>query len=203
PELRTAAGTIAEVTQGEEERFISTLDQGLPILNELIAKTRAVNQNILPGEDVFKLYDTYGFPLDLIAEAAREQGMTLDETGFRRAIEEQRERTRKMTRFGIAAAKPAIIELTGRVGSTRFVGYEQLEAEGTVQAILRGERFVKEAVEGEDVELVLDVTPFYAEGGGQVGDQGVLMGPEGRVEIRETTRPVPDLVLHKGTVKVG
>lgn len=203
PELRTSAGTIAEVTQGEEERFISTLDQGLPILNELIAKTRSANRNVLPGEEVFRLYDTYGFPLDLITEAAREQGMTLDEPGFHRAMEEQRERTRKMTRFEMAAAKPVIIELAGRVGSTRFVGYEQLEAEGTVQAILQGERFVKEAVEGQDVELVLDVTPFYPEGGGQVGDQGVLTTPEGRVEIRETTRPAPDLILHKGTVKVG
>ncbi len=92
PELRQAAATVAEVTQGEEERFIATLDQGLPILNDMVAKARGSSQKTLPGDQVFKLYDTYGFPMDLIAEACREQGMAVDEAGFQRALEEQRER---------------------------------------------------------------------------------------------------------------
>jgi alanyl-tRNA synthetase len=203
PELRAAAGTVAEVTQGEEERFIATLDQGLPILNDMIAKVKRAGRSVLPGTDVFKLYDTYGFPLDLIAEACREQEMTLDEAGFERAIEEQRTRARKTAGFEEEAARPVLVELAGKVGATRFVGYERLESESVVLAILRGDRLVKEAVEGDEIELVLSETPFYAEGGGQVGDRGMLTGPEGRVEVVETTRPVGSLIVHKGTVRAG
>ncbi len=202
-EVRGAAATIAEATRGEEERFIATLDQGLPILNEVIAKARSVGSKVLTGPDVFKLYDTYGFPIDLMGEACREQGMTLDEAGFNQAIEEQRTRARKTGGFEQEIARPTVAELAGRLGATKFVGYERLESESLVQAILKGDRLVKEAAEGDEVEIVLDVTPFYAEGGGQVGDQGVLMGPDGQMEIKETTRPVPTLILHKGTVTKG
>jgi alanyl-tRNA synthetase len=202
-EVRAAAGTIAEATRGEEERFIATLDQGLPLLNDMIAKTRAAGHTVLAGADVFKLYDTYGFPMDLIQEAAREQQLTVDQAGFDRAIEEQRNRARKTGGFEQDTARPAVSELAGRLGETRFVGYEQLESDSILQAILKGERMVKEAVEGDEIEVALDVTPFYAEGGGQVGDQGVLVGPEGRVEIKETTRPVSALILHKGVVTKG
>jgi alanyl-tRNA synthetase len=208
-ELRDAAATITEATRGEEERFIATLDQGLPILNEMISKAK--NTSITPGAgalelkgaDVFMLYDTYGFPMDLIGEACREQGMTLDEAGFNQAIEEQRNRARKTGGFEQETARPVVAELAGRVGTTKFIGYDRLESDSLVQAILKGDRLVKEAAEGDEVEIVLDVTPFYAEGGGQVGDRGVLMGQDGQVEIKETTRPVPTLILHKGTVTKG
>jgi len=202
-ELRSAAGTIAEATRGEEERFIATLDQGLPILNDMIAKTRSAGRTMLPGPEVFKLYDTYGFPMDLIAEACREQGLTVDQQGFDAAIEEQRNRARKTGGFEQETARPAVTNLAQRFGTTKFVGYDRLESDSVLQAILKGDRLVKEAVEGDEVEVVLDVTPFYAEGGGQVGDQGVLVGTDGRLEIRETTRPVPTLILHKGTVSKG
>ncbi len=202
-EVRGAAATIAEATRGEEERFISTLEQGLPILNELIAKARSAGRKVLTGPDVFKLYDTYGFPIDLMSEACREQAMTLDEAGFDRAIEEQRNRARKTGGFEQETARPAVAELAGRLGATKFIGYDRLESDSLVQAILKGDRRVKEAAEGDEVELVLDVTPFYAEGGGQVGDQGLLMGPDGQVEIKETTRPVPTIILHKGIVTKG
>ena len=202
-EVRGAAATIAEATRGEEERFISTLEQGLPILNELIAKARSAGRKVLTGPDVFKLYDTYGFPMDLMSEACREQAMTLDEAGFDRAIEEQRNRARKTGGFEQETARPAVAELAGRLGATKFIGYDRLESDSLVQAILKGDRRVKEAAEGDEVELVLDVTPFYAEGGGQVGDHGLLMGPDGQVEIKETTRPVPTIILHKGIVTKG
>jgi len=202
-EVRGAAATIAEATKGEEERFISTLDQGLPILNEMIVKARAAGQSVLTGADVFKLYDTYGFPMDLMGEACREQGMALDEAGFDQAIEEQRNRARKTGGFEQETARPAVAELAGRFGATKFIGYDRLESESLVQAILKGDRLVKEATEGDEVEVVLDVTPFYAEGGGQVGDRGILAGHDGQVEIKETTRPVPTLILHKGTVTKG
>jgi len=202
-EVRGAAATIAEATRGEEERFIATLDQGLPILNEMITKSRSAGSKVLTGPDVFKLYDTYGFPMDLMGEACREQGMTLDEAGFDQAIEEQRNRARKMGGFEQDTTRPAVAELAGQVGATKFVGYDRLETDSVLKAILRGERMVKEAVEGDEVEVALDVTPFYAEGGGQVGDQGVLVGVDGRVDIKETTRPVPTLILHRGVVSKG
>ena len=202
-EVRSAAATIAEATRGEEERFIATLDQGLPILNEMIAKARSTGNKVLTGSDVFKLYDTYGFPMDLMGEACREQGMTLDEAGFDQAIEEQRNRARKTGGFVQEIARPAVAELAGRVGATKFIGYDRLESESLVQAILKGDRLVKEAAEGDEVEIVLDVTPFYAEGGGQVGDRGLLLGHDGQVEITETTRPAPTVILHKGTVTKG
>ncbi len=202
-EVRSAAATIAEATRGEEERFIATLDQGLPILNEMLASARSAGSQILTGPDVFKLYDTYGFPMDLMGEACREQGMILDEAGFDLAIEEQRNRARKTGGFEQETARPAVAELAGRIGKTNFIGYDRLESESLVQAILKGDRLVKEAAEGDEVEIVLDVTPFYAEGGGQVGDRGVLTGHDGQVEITETTRPAPTVILHKGTVTKG
>lgn len=222
PELRVAAKTIVEVTQGEEERFIATLDQGLPILNDLVAKTKAAKRVDLAGEEVFKLYDTYGFPIDLITEAAREQDLVLDEAGFQRALEEQRERARKSTGFEVVTAKPVVADLAEKMKSadaisvqlhetavvrkyvpTEFIGYEHIESTSLLQSIIKHDRLVKEAMEGDEVELVLDRTPFYAEGGGQVGDQGLITGPEGRVEIRDTVRPVPGLILHKGIVRAG
>ena len=202
-EVRAAAGTIAEATRGEEERFIATLDQGLPILNDLMEHTRADGRSMLAGDDVFRLYDTYGFPMDLITEACREQGMTVDEQGFDAAIEEQRTRARKTGGFVQETARPAVAELAEQVGSVRFVGYDQLECETVLRAILKGDQLVKEAAEGDEVEVALEVTPFYAEGGGQVGDQGTLVGPEGCVDIQDTTRPVPTLILHKGRVRTG
>ena len=202
-ELRPAAGTVAEATRGEEERFIATLDQGLPILTDMLTKVRAVGQDVLPGAEIFKLYDTYGFPMDLIAEACREQNIKLDETGFEAAIEEQRTRARKTGGFENETARPALSDVASRIGTTTFVGYDRLNSDGVVQALLQGDRLLKEAREGDEVEVVLDVTPFYAEGGGQAGDQGVLTGTDGRVEIRETTRPVPTLIVHKGVVTAG
>ncbi|MDE3018839.1 MAG: alanine--tRNA ligase [Nitrospirota bacterium] len=203
PELKGAAETIAQATQGEEERFIATLDQGLPILNELVEKAKGAGRSLLPGEQVFKLYDTYGFPLDLITEACKEQQMQLDDAGFQRALDEQRERARKTAGFEAVSAKPIVMDVAGRVSGTTFVGYEGLRATAVIQAIVKGDRLVKEAGEGDEVELVLDVTPFYAEGGGQAGDQGVLTGPDGRIDIQDTTRPAPTVILHKGKVSAG
>jgi alanyl-tRNA synthetase len=202
-EVTRAASTILEATRGEEERFIATLDQGLPILNDIIEKTRAAGKTVLAGGDIFKLYDTYGFPMDLITEACREQGMIVDERGFDAAIEEQRTRARKTGGFEQVTARPVVGELAKRVGATLFVGYDRLESDSVLRAILKGEQLVKEASEGDDVEIALDATPFYAEGGGQVGDHGTLAGPEGLVEITDTTRPAPTLILHKGTVQKG
>lgn len=203
PELREASSVIGEAVQGEEERFIGTLDQGLPILNSTVSEAKTEGRASLDGESVFKLYDTYGFPLDLIEEAAREQGLLTDLEGFQRALETQRERARRSASFGLTPDDPVISGMTKEVGATRFIGYQTLEGESLVQAILKGKRLVQEAVEGEEVELVLEATPFYPEGGGQVGDQGVMVGPRGRFQVRATSKAGGDVVFHKGVVLSG
>ena len=203
PELPQAASVISEIVRGEEERFIGTLDQGLPLLDSLISEAKAQGKFLLAGESVFKLYDTYGFPLDLVEEAALEEGLSLDHEGYQKALEDQRERARKSARFTVAATKPYISELNKVVHPTQFVGYDRSTAEGIVQAILKDERTVKEAVQGDDIELVLDQTPFYPEGGGQVGDQGIIIGPACRVQIRDTTKVGIEVCLHKGVVLEG
>ena len=200
PELQTTSSVITEIVEGEEERFIGTLDQGLPLLNALVNQTKTEGSTHLSGEEVFKLYDTYGFPLDLVEEAAREEGLRLDQDGYQRALEDQRERARKSASFTVSTTKPYISELNSLVQPTNFVGYQNCVGEGLVQAILKEEHLVKEAVQGEYIELVLDTTPFYPEGGGQVGDQGTMVGPACRVQVQDTVKVGAGVFLHKGMV---
>ena len=203
PELAQTASVITEIVEGEEERFIGTLDQGLPLLNALVQEAKTAGNTVLQGEAVFKLYDTYGFPLDLVEEAAREEALSLDQEGYQRALEEQRERARQSASFTATTAKPHLSELSNLVQSTHFIGYDRCVAEGVVQAILKGEQIVKEAVQGDTIELVLDTSPFYPEGGGQVGDQGSIIGPACRIQIQDTTKVGSGVLLHKGIVLEG
>ena len=203
PELAGAGEACRQVVEGEEERFIGTLDQGVPILNRMVGEATAESRGALDGESVFKLYDTYGFPLDLIEEAAREHGLTTDLEGFQRALEAQRDRARKAAAFVMEEEKPPVTELAQRLRPTEFLGYQALQSESVVQAMLKEEALAEEVVEGDDVELVLDATPFYPEGGGQVGDQGTLTGRDGRIHVRETTKVGGTLLLHKGRVVTG
>ena len=133
------------------------------------AKDQGLTQ--VSGEAVFKLYDTYGFPVDLVEDAAREEGLTLDRHGYQQAMDEQRERARKTAKFTQATSRADLLKAIEQFPVTRFVGYAQEEAQGQLLAMVKGECLVSEAQQGEDVEFLLDVTPFYAEGGGQVGDQ--------------------------------
>src|SRR5437588_5439650 len=203
PELERARATIDRVTKAEEERFLDTLAKGLRLLDEIVAEAKRANQRVISGEALFKLYDTYGFPLDLAADSAKDQGLTVDEAGFLAALNEQRVRARKSAGFVVAKTKEIYSKLGGIVAPTQFVGYSQLETESFVQAIVKQDARVKEAVEGDEIEIALDRTPFYAEGGGQVGDQGILTGPDGVIEVKQTTRPAPDLFLHQGVVTRG
>lgn len=203
PELREAAKVIVEAVEGEEERFIGTLDQGLPILNAMVSEAKKDIRGSLEGESVFKLYDTYGFPLDLIEEAAREQGLVTDLEGFQRALDAQRDRARKAGSFGVEGEKAIVTELIQQVGPTEFLGYHALESDSIVHAIVKQDQLVEEGLEGEDIEVVLNASPFYPEGGGQVGDQGILVGPDGRIQVRETTKVGGTLFLHKGKVITG
>jgi len=203
PELERTKSTILHVTNAEEERFLDTLDKGLRLLDEIVADAKRAKRTSISGEALFKLYDTYGFPLDLAADSARDQGLTLDEAGFQVALQEQRERARKSAGFEATKTKPIYTEVSRLTSPTVFLGYEEFTTQATVLAIITQERMAKDVVEGDEVEVVLDRTPFYAEGGGQAGDQGVLTAPEGTIEIKQTIKPVPEVFVHQGIVKRG
>jgi len=208
PELRDNEKLILEVARNEEEAFRRTLSRGLGLIGEEIER-RKTGDRLLPGDVVFKLYDTYGFPVDLTRIIAQEHGFLIDETGFEALLEQQRERS-AFAGSGEAAVGAVHLQLAAELGDTEFVGYDTLEARGDVLAILRGGARVDTAEAGDEVEIVLDRTPFYGESGGQVGDQGALSGPgidgsrgELRVEIRDAQKPAGNLIVHKGKVVSG
>jgi len=203
PELRQMADTVSEIVQGEEERFIGTLEQASPLLNQILQEAKAQGKTQVSGEAVFKLYDTYGFPLDLVEDAAKEEGLELDHHGYQQAMEEQRERARKTAKFTQAASRTDLVKAIERFPVTQFVGYAQQQAPGTLLAMVKDEHLVSEAQQGEEVEFLLDATPFYPEGGGQVGDHGTLVGPSARIGIDDTTKLAKGWFLHKGHVMEG
>lgn len=204
PELVDRCDQITQMTLNEERRFSHTLHLGMELLNKVIWETRQRGEQVIPGEEVFKLYDTYGFPLDLMDEIAREQGLTLDMPGYERAMEEQRARARKSWKgSGESQVDPAYLTLSKTLPPTEFVGYETLESDVEVLAILKDKIPVDTASSGDEIELVFDKTPFYGESGGQVGDKGILRLSEGEVVISDTQKPVPQLHVHKGKVKRG
>ena len=194
PELVERADVAARVLRQEEERFAQTLSSGMALLESEIA---ALKGRQIPGETVFKLYDTYGFPVDLTADVARERGLAIDEAGFERSMEAQRERARKASGFKTGAAAALQVD-----AATEFCGYDALEGEGTVLALLRDGAEVEALAAGESGEVVLDATPFYAESGGQVGDIGTLgkRGAEFRVS---DTRKLGQAHAHVGTLVEG
>jgi alanyl-tRNA synthetase len=203
-ELNASRQFAANVTLHEEERFAYTLETGMRVLARVSAEVRQRGEAQIPGEEVFKLYDTYGFPLDLTEEIVRDQGLALDLTGFERAMDHQREQARAAWKgSGEEAVNPVYPTLAKRLGSTRFLGYDTLEAQGRVLAILKNDQLVEAAEEGSEVEIVVDQTPFYAEGGGQVGDTGLLVNPHVILEVKDTRRPMHDLILHRALVKRG
>ena len=203
PELRQMADTVAEVVQGEEGRFIGTLEQASPLLNQILQDTKQQGKTQVSGDAVFKLYDTYGFPLDLVEDAAKEEGLELDHAGYTQALEEQRERARKTAKFTQAASRTDVVKAIEQFPVTQFVGYAQQQAQGTLLAMVKDEQVVTESQPGDEVEFLLDTTPFYPEGGGQVGDQGTLVGPSARIRIYDTTKVAKGWFLHKGQVMEG
>jgi alanyl-tRNA synthetase len=199
PELLAARQAILEVGRLEEERFSETLAAGLETLErkfEELAREPAPAR--LPGAELFRLYDTYGFPIELARDIARERGVELDEAGFEEAMERQRARARASWRGGEDALGSVAAYRELAVPPIRFRGYESTVVEGaTVVAALDGGRPVGVLAAGGEGELVLDETPFYAEAGGQVGDRGWLASPEGRAEVLDTWRPAASLIVHR------
>ena len=204
PELRDSREYIARLVLVEEERFIGTLEYGTRMLDEIIKAARAKGSNTLPGDGLFKLYDTYGFPMDLVNDTALEQGLKLDMEGYERAMEVQKAKAKAaQAGFGEERVKEVYRAALEKTGQTVFVGYDKTEADAKVLAVIKGGKLVDVAQEGDEAELVLDRTPFYAESGGQVGDRGALYSDGARFEVIGTIKPLPKLHVHKGKVMRG
>src|SRR3954471_5093988 len=193
PELRNAKERVAEVLKQEEERFAETLENGMAVLESALAS----GEKLLDGDTVFKLYDTYGFPVDLTADIDRERGVRIDMAGFEAAMDEQRNRARAASRFSAAAG----LEYSG--GKTEFHGYDKLVLPARVVALYREGAQVQALKSGDTGTVVLDRTPFYAEAGGQVGDRGELVGSTGTFEVSDTQKIQADVYGHQGTLKTG
>jgi alanyl-tRNA synthetase len=207
PELKRAEPLIVETLRQEEERFRTTLGRGMGLLEEATAGLAA--GGVLPGDGAFKLYDTYGFPLDLTQDAVRARGLTVDTDGFDRAMEEQRERARENWKgSGQQASATAWFPVRDRVGATEFTGYEAVDATGTLVALLVDGAEATSAGAGQTVQAVFDATPFYAESGGQAGDTGVVEWAGGSARVTDTQKQAGDLHVHTleilaGDLKVG
>ncbi len=223
PELADSRVRILETVRHETDLFLRTLDRGTALLNATIASYSQLNAGegtradpalrrtddisgssgrVIPGETAFKLHDTYGFPLDLTQVIAAESGFAVDEPGFNILMDEQRARG-SFTGSGEAAVGDAHKELASAVGESEFLGYQEMVAQGTLKAVLKGKARVEKIVAGEEAELTFDRTPFYGESGGQEGDTGLIVSSGARAQVLDTQKPVQGLVMHKVKVLEG
>ncbi|MDD3992072.1 MAG: alanine--tRNA ligase, partial [Desulfobacteraceae bacterium] len=202
PELGEAASFITNVIHNEEVRFSQTLDHGLHLLNETLGEIRGRGAAEVPGDVIFKLYDTYGFPVDIVRDVVRDEGLTLDMAGFEAQMARQREKSRSVVSFGKLADAYAALSSEGI--RPEFVGYDGTEATGRVLLLVTDGQAVEQAETGASVEIVTDRTPFYGEAGGQVGDQGRMIGASGaEVRIEDTIKDPTGMIIHRGTVSAG
>ncbi|QWT22436.1 alanine--tRNA ligase [Bacillus sp. NP157] len=194
PEIAAKQGFVEQALKMEEERFGETLEHGMRLFDDIASRSG----KIIPGADAFRLYDTYGFPVDLTADIARERDMSVDMEGFERAMGEQRARARAASNFATKAALPA--EVASALQPTVFTGYDSLElADAAVVAIVREGKAVDALADGEEGFLLLDRTPFYAESGGQVGDTGMIRNPSGALAVQDTQKVGGAFFAHFGT----
>jgi alanyl-tRNA synthetase len=207
PHLNGARELLGKVVNNEESRFGETLDNGLVILSEEIDRLAgtAVENPRIDGAFIFKLYDTYGFPVDIVRDVALEKGITIDEAGFNEAMTVQREQSKRSWKGSdVEHLEEGLIELLKQGTETEFVGYTQKQCESTILGLVNGDGQLSDRVEqGGQVKVCCAQTPFYAESGGQVGDTGTITGPVGKMEVRNTRRLGDKLVVHEGTVLSG
>jgi len=195
PELKAAQAQVERILKKEEERFAETLEQGMKILEACVAK---LDGTVIPGDTVFQLYDTYGFPVDLTADFARENNLTVDHAGFETAMSAQRDRARSASSFGADYNQDIKLE-----GQTEFTGYNHLDDEVHIVALFKGGQSVTSLQAGDEGLLILDKTPFYAESGGQIGDCGQIVANGAVFEVTDTQKQGGNLFLHKGRVTSG
>jgi alanyl-tRNA synthetase len=203
PEIKERSAYIKDRIQRDEERFITTLSKGLALLEDEIQEAKEKGAATLDGQTVFKLYDTFGFPVDLTADILVGHSMEVDQAGFDSAMDEQRTRARASWR---GSGDAGVAEVYGRIANdvtTEFRGYESLTGQASIAALLVDGQPADVATAGQSVELIFDETPFYAESGGQVGDRGTISTADGRVDVQDTQKPVDGLFVHKGEVVEG
>ena len=201
PELSEAAAFVTNVIENEEIRFSETLDNGLRLLNATLADIKASGQNKVPGQLIFKLYDTYGFPVDIIKDVIRDQNMTLDMAGFDNAMEGQRSRSRSVAVF--SSVNEAYKKLSSAGIKSEFMGYDKDRCSSKVLLIVENGNEISSARAGSQVEVVTEVTPFYGETGGQVGDTGKITGQNLDIEVTDTIKDPTGLIIHKGKIIAG
>ena len=207
PELEERIEFVADVVKNEEERFFETIDRGLELLKAEIENHKG--EKVLPGDVVFKLYDTFGFPVDLTQDIAAEAGLSLDEAGFEKEMEQQRTQSREAWKGDSEGdLDPLYKEILSGGLIVNFTGYDRTEDSGKIIAIIRDGVLVDSAQEGEEVDIITDKTPFYGESGGQVGDRGTIEADKGLAQVLATKKPLPVIFVHsaivkKGTLKVG
>ncbi len=204
PELVSHRETIEKLIYSEEDRFSATLNNGMKLLNETLSELKDKGQTQIPGEIIFKLYDTFGFPVDLAEDIARETGLTLDMEGFQAHMEAQRKRAQQAWKgSGEREISPVFRKIKSEMGNVTFLGYEKTTAKSRIAAIIRDGKQVPSAGQGETIEVVTPETPFYGEAGGQIGDRGTLTGEGFFAEVVETLKPLPDFIVHKVKVLEG
>jgi len=206
PELVSDKNRILAVSASEEESFLQTLKSGTQIFDVSSAALKKSKSSVLPGEDVFKLHDTYGFPFDLTLEMAREEGLSVDEDGFRRLMKEQKDRAKADAKSKKSGHTDVSVyrSIADKSGKTEFLGYTHITSESKLTGILVDGVGVSSATEGDDVEIILNRTPFYAEGGGQLADGGrITLGNGAVIEIDDVQSPVPGVSVHRGRILSG
>jgi alanyl-tRNA synthetase len=201
PELSEASAFITNVIKNEEIRFMETLDTGLKLLNDSLAEIKGDGRNCIPGEVIFKLYDTYGFPVDIVQDVIRDENMSLDMVGFDQAMERQRTRSRSVATFD--EISDAYKHLSARGVKPEFVGYQTLRADSKILVMVADGHEITEAEPGQQIEVVTEVTPFYAEAGGQIGDAGTITGSDFEMAVLDTVKDPTGLIIHKGKVISG
>jgi alanyl-tRNA synthetase len=201
PELAEASAFITNVIENEEVRFLETLDTGLKLLNDTLSEIKAKGATQVPGDIIFKLYDTYGFPVDIVQDVVRDENMSLDMEGFDSAMEEQRARSRSVTTF--TSISEAYKNLSAKGFKPEFRGYQMLTSESKVLLIVADGSEISEATAGQTIELVTEETPFYAEAGGQVGDAGKITYKNFEMEVVDTIKDPTGLIIHKGHIISG
>ena len=201
PELIRGKDLIVETLKNEEEKFSSLLDRGMKILNQNLEK---VKNNTLPGELAFKLYDTYGFPLDLTADILKNKKIKIDTNTFLNEMKKSKELARASWKgSGDKSVEEKWFKVREELRPTEFLGYELDKAEGVILKISKGDKFVDSAKIGEEVEIITNQTPFYGESGGQVGDQGIIYTSDCKINIKDTQKKMGDLYVHKGNIEKG
>jgi len=204
PELVEKQELVTRIVLAEEERFQRTLEQGLGRLDSIMSRVKSQGSSVIPGKDAFELYDTYGFPLDLTQNVAEEQGITVDEDGFQKAMAGQRERGRAAWQVSGGIFETGIYsEILKEHSPTQFDGYENFSLDAQIVAIVKDDELFSGAQEGDEVEIVLDRTPFYGEVGGQMGDTGWLTKDEVKIQVMDASHPIPEIIAHKCRIVEG